>query len=74
MGEIILYSSPGCVHCSLVKQMLDKHNVKYEVSEDRQLMISKDLSEMPTIEVNGELIEGYSRVLTWLDENNYYSL
>lgn len=74
MGKIILYSSPKCARCNLVKQMLDKHNVQYEISEDKQLMMSKDLSEMPSIEIQGKLIDGYSHVLTWLRENNYYSL
>ena len=77
MGEkqqIILYSSPECHRCTVVKQMLDKHNVQYEICEDKKLMTDKELLEMPTLEVDGKIIDEYSLVLQWLRENDYYSL
>lgn len=72
--HIILYSSSQCSRCSLVKQMLDNHNVKYTISEDKQLMLDKELLEIPALEINGKIIDEYSLVLHWLRENNYYSL
>jgi glutaredoxin len=67
MGEkpIILYSSPECVRCQLVKQMLDEHNVQY---------IEKELLEVPAIEVGEKTIDSYVGVLAWLQDNDYYSL
>lgn len=64
MGQITLYSSPECVRCQLVKQMLDEHNVQYE---------EKEIQHVPALEVDGRVIDEYSNVLMWLKENNYYS-
>lgn len=75
MGEIILYSSSECVRCRLVKQMLDVHSVSYtELKDCKELVLEKDIEEYPSIEVNGIVIDGYSRVLTWLNNNGWYSL
>ena len=77
MGEkqqIILYSSPECHRCTIVKHMLDVNNVEYEEQTDRQIMIEKELLEMPALEVDGKIIDEYSMVLHWLRKNNYYTL
>jgi glutaredoxin len=77
MGEkqpIILYSSLECSRCQIVKRMLDIHNVQYEEQTDEQIMIEKELLEMPALEVDGRIIDEYSLVLNWLRENDYYSL
>ncbi len=75
MGEIILYSSSECVRCHLVKKMLDAHNVPYtELKDCKELALAKEIEEYPSIEINGIVIDGYSRVLTWLQDNGWYSL
>ena len=72
--DLILYTSPGCVRCKLVKQMLDKHNVSYIEISDKQVAIDKGLEQAPALEVDGKLIDQYNLVLDWLREHNYYSL
>lgn len=73
--HITLYSFSECHRCSLVKQMLDKHNVQYEeIRDNRPLMIEKDLLSVPAIEVDGKIIDEYTSVLIWLKDNNYYCL
>lgn len=73
--HITLYSSSECHRCSLVKQMLDKHNVQYEeIRDDKPLMLEKDLFSIPAIEIDGQIIDEYTRVLIWLKDNNYYCL
>ena len=73
--HITLYSSSECYRCSLVKQMLDKHNVQYEeIRDNKPLMIEKDLIGVPAIEIDGKIIDEYTSVLIWLKDNNYYCL
>lgn len=74
MSSITLYSSSECVRCQLVKQMLNKHNVKYIEINDRQIVLNKDLESVPALEVDGQLIDSYQMILYWLRENGYYSL
>lgn len=74
MGEsIILYSSNECARCKLVKQMLDIHNVRYTEINDKRIMIDKEIENVPALEINEKIME-YQEVLTWLQQNNYYSL
>ena len=74
MGEIKLYSSSECTRCALIATMLDAHNVPYDkFTNCKDLALEKGIEEYPTIEVNGIIIEGYSRVLSWIQDNGWYS-
>jgi hypothetical protein len=55
--------------------MLDVHNVQYtEVKDNKELALAKEIIEYPAIEVDGKIIDEYANVLSWLRQNNYYSL
>ena len=73
MADIILYSMPECIRCQLVKQMLDAHDVSYTEINDRQVFEAKEIENVPVLEVDGKIME-YHAILTWLKQNNYYSL
>lgn len=73
MNEIVIYTSDTCYRCKFVKQMLDKHNVQYTEVTDAQVAISMGFEQVPVLEVDGKIIEKYSLVLAWLEENGYYS-
>lgn len=74
--KIILYTLIDCDRCKLVKQMLDVHEVRYETIDDEQALIDAGLAELsfPVMDVDGERIEEYVDILSWLRRNNYYSL
>lgn len=72
--EVILYTIDDCARCKLVKQMLNKHNVDYTEVHDRGLMEAKGFISAPTIEIDGQIIDEYTNVLSWLEKNGYYSL
>ena len=74
--KIILYTLIDCDRCKLVKQMLDTHCVQYDIVDDTQTLIEYGFEELsfPIMEVDGERIEEYSDILSWLRKNNYYSL
>ena len=70
--HIILYST-DCPRCKLVKQMLDIHHVPYTEITDKQAILDRDFDSVPMMDVNGKMMD-YSGILTWLEQNNYYSL
>lgn len=74
--KIILYTLVDCDRCKLVKQMLDVHEVRYETVDDEQALIDAGFGELsfPIMDVDGERIEEYVDILSWLRRNNYYSL
>ena len=53
--------------------MLDIHNVRYTEINDKRIMIDKEIENVPALEINEKIME-YQEVLTWLQQNNYYSL
>lgn len=70
--NIILYSTE-CTRCKIIKRMLDVHNVPYTEINDKQMMLEKEFESAPVLEVDGKVME-YSAILTWMRQNNYYSL
>ncbi len=68
MSKIIVYSTPSCPYCNLVKDYLNQREVEFEekdVSVDRvaaREMIEKS-GEMgvPQIDINGTIIVGFNR-------------
>lgn len=72
-NQLILYSTETCHRCKLIKQMLDVHNVLYTEISDRKIINDKEFESAPILEVDGEPLE-YADILTWLQQNNYYSL
>ena len=74
--KIILYTLVNCDRCKLVKQMLDVHGVHYDTIDDEQVLAECGFAKMsfPIMDVNGERIEEYVDILSWLRKNNYYSL
>lgn len=74
--KIILYTLVDCDRCKLVKQMLDVHEVIYETIDDTQTLIDYGMGALsfPIMDVDGERIEEYVDILSWLRRNNYYSL
>lgn len=74
MTDIKLYSSSGCIRCSLVKMMLNIHDVEYtEIKDNKELALEKGIEEYPSVESDGKIIDGYQRVLMWLEDNGWYS-
>ena len=74
MSQIILYSSSECARCGIVKRLLDIHRVVYtEITDNKPLMLDKGFTEVPGVEENGQIIDTYSKVLSWLQKNGWYS-
>ena len=64
--KVIVYSTPACPFCVLIKNFLKKNNIKFEeidVSKDeekKQEMIEKSgQMSVPVTEIDGRVIVGY---------------
>lgn len=73
MGKVILYTSDTCYRCHIVKDLFRIHSVEYEEISDRDLILSMDVEGVPVIEVDGQIIDKWTSVLAWLQQNGYYS-
>ena len=69
MKNIIIYSTPTCPYCILVKNYLDQKGIEYDyvdVSQDQekaQEMIQKSGQEgVPVVDIGGEVIVGFDKV------------
>lgn len=73
MEQIVLYTSDTCNRCKTIKHMLNIHSVSYTEVTDRDYILGLGLAEVPAIEADGKIIDEYPNVLSWLEENGYYS-
>lgn len=51
----ILYSN-NCVKCKILKELLDKHNIEYEIETDENKMRALGFDTMPMLYYNDELL------------------
>mgnify|MGYP001591406407 FL=1 len=68
MAKVIIYSTPTCPYCEMVKEYFKKNNIQYEnydVSADEEKakeMIKKSHQMgVPVIDIDGEIIVGFDR-------------
>lgn len=73
MGDKVTLYSTGCERCKLVKRMLDTHQVCYEEVNDKQIMIDEGFEQAPVLKVNDKVIENFTSILIWLEDNGCYS-
>lgn len=64
--NIILYST-GCPKCKVLKAKLDKKNVKYDICEDTDIMLNKNIANLPALEVNDEIYD-FAKAVKWANE------
>lgn len=68
MKKIIVYSTPTCVYCKMVKDFLRKNNVEYtehNVADDlkaREEMVKKSHQlGVPVVDIDGEIFVGFDK-------------
>ena len=67
-SKVIIYSTPSCVYCKMLREFLNKNSVSYEnkdVSSDlaaREEMIHKSHQMgVPVTDIDGEIFVGFAR-------------
>ena len=73
MKQIILYTSDTCHRCKIVKELFDIHSVEYTEITDREIILSMDVESVPVLEIDGQIIDNWIGVLSWLRKHGYYS-
>ena len=66
--KVTLYST-GCPKCKILTQKLNDKNVEFNVVNDVDLMISKGFTNMPMLEVDGNVMN-FMNAAKWINERN----
>ena len=68
MAEVIVYSTPTCPYCKLVKQFLEENQVVFsEVDVSTSQMAAEEMIAksgqlgVPVIEIDGQVIVGFDK-------------
>jgi len=68
MAKVVVYTSPTCTYCHIVKIFLKKNNIKFEevdISEDKkgkeELLKKTGLETVPVTFVGEKFIAGFDR-------------
>ena len=64
--KVILYST-GCPKCKILTQKLNDKNVKYDVVNDVDTMLSKGFETVPMLEVDGNVMD-FLTANKWINE------
>lgn len=68
---MLLYSMDNCPWCTLLKKRLDFAKIEYTEVKDETIILEKDFSTVPQLELpTGEIFD-FQAAITWV--NNYIS-
>ena len=62
---IVLYST-GCPRCKVLETKLNQKNIKYIVCDDVREMEGKNISTVPCLEVEGEILD-FGKAVKWVN-------
>ena len=62
---IVLYST-GCPRCKVLETKLNQKNIKYIVCDDVRDMERKNISTVPCLEVEGEILD-FGKAVKWVN-------
>ena len=66
--SVVLYST-HCPKCNILTAKLDDKGINYEEINDVDLMMEKGFTEMPVLEVDGELM-GFMDAIKWVNDGD----
>ncbi len=68
MNKIIVYTTPTCVYCKMVKSFFKQYKIEYEEKDvsfsdkDRTEMIEKsEQLGVPVVDINGAIVVGFDK-------------
>jgi len=65
LEQIILYKTPTCPKCKVLKKKLEDKGIEFTENEDIDEMLSMGIMNAPTLSVNGELLD-FMSALDWV--------
>ena len=67
----ILYTHPNCSSCNYIKDYLNSINFEFnevDCSKNLQVCIKKNITSLPTLEVNGKFIVGKKAIINYMSK------
>ena len=64
---ITLYKSLTCPQCKVIQAKLDKKGIAYEMITDVDIMTTRGIKGIPTLEVDGERITKLTDINKWVN-------
>ena len=58
MNKVLLYTQPSCSMCKMVKMLLTKNSIDFDICENVEEMKSRGINHTPTLDVGGTLLTG----------------
>jgi len=65
LEQIILYKTPTCPKCKVLKKKLEDKGIEFTENEDIDEMLSMGIMNAPTLSVNGKLLD-FMSALDWV--------
>jgi len=66
--SIIIYSSPTCPICRMIKMQLTAKGLEYKDVQDVEVLKSMNIQKIPTLVINGEFFVGGQKALARVKE------
>lgn len=67
MKKLIKFYSTGCPRCIVLKNLMDKRDMEYEIITDEKIMFQKGVTHVPMLEVDGVIME-YGEAFKWIND------
>ena len=64
---VIVYSTPTCPKCNVIKSKLKSKNIEYVENQDIDVMTAKGITNVPYLEVDGVLMD-FSTANNWINQ------
>jgi len=68
MEKIIIYSTPTCPKCKMVKMKLTSANIEWEECQDMDKMMSLGIKSVPAIQYGDALITNFTEVNNFVNK------
>lgn len=63
---IVLYTT-HCPKCRVLESKLDKKNIEYNICEDINIIQNKDITALPALEINNEILN-FKDAVNWVNK------
>ena len=62
----VIFYSTKCSKCKILETKMNKKNIDYKENNDVDLMISKGITSVPCLEINGEILN-FKNAVEWVN-------
>lgn len=63
---IVLYTT-HCPKCRVLESKLDNKNIEYNICEDINIIQNKDITALPALEINNEILN-FKDAVNWVNK------